>query len=205
MIKVNCEQGSEEWFNLRHGRITGSKFSDLMAGKETAAYRNLIAEIASSNFDIEDDSDKYVSEDMERGTLLEPEAREFYSKLRGVEVQQIGFILPDNDYKDWIGVSPDGLVGDNGLIEIKCPKISTHLSYISKGVLPNTYKYQVYGLLWVTGLEWLDFISYYPGLKPFIIRVFPDESEFISLESRLNGAIKDVNSLVNSYTKYSVN
>lgn len=202
MIKIYCEQGSEQWHDLRSGRFTGSVFSGLMAGKETAAYRNLIAEIAASCFDLEDDSERFVSADMERGTLLEPEARRFYEEIKGVEVEQVGFILPENDYDDWVGVSPDGLVNDNGCIEIKCPKLSTHIYYIAKNQLPSVYKWQVYGLLWVTGLEWCDFMSYYPNAKPFIVRVFPDESIFTMLEGRLTGAIKDVKLLIEQYENY---
>lgn len=203
MIKIYCEQGSEEWYDLRSSRVTGTKFSDLMAKPDTASYRNLVAGICASAFDIDDEGEKFITEDMERGTLLEPEARELYAEMRDVYVEQVGFILPGNEYDDWTGISPDGIM-EVGMLEIKCPKLATHLSYIREQKLPTTYKWQIMGQLWVTGAEWCDFMSYYQGLKPFIIRVFPDEVIFKSIEEKLNVLIADVRNTIELYNQYSV-
>jgi putative phage-type endonuclease len=204
MIKMLCEQKSEAWYAARSGRVTGTSFADLMAAKTTAAYRNLIADIAADiiNPDLESE-ESYTNAAMLRGIELEPEARKMYAEMNEIEVEQVGFIIPDEDnkYHEWIGVSPDGLPG-SGLIEIKCPNKSTHLYYIQKNVLPSEYRHQVQGQLFVTGLEFCDFISYYPGLKPFIIRVLPDKELFTKFELELDILIKEVKILMSSYIEY---
>ena len=206
MIKILCEQKSEAWYAARNGRVTGTSFADLMATKTTAAYRNLIADIAADIINPElEDEPTYQNETMTRGIELEPEARKMYEEMNGVEIEQVGFVIPDeeNKYHEWIGVSPDGMNG-SGMIEIKCPKKSTHLYYIQKNVLPSEYKHQVQGQLFVTGLEYCDFISYYPGLKPFIIRVFPDIELFKKFETELDVLISEVNALISNYNKYEI-
>jgi putative phage-type endonuclease len=203
MIKINIEQRSEAWHEARCGRFTASSFSDLMAGEQTAAYQNLIAEIAGEILTGESEDD-YQSPAMERGIELEPEARKRYEETLEVKVEQIGFIIPDDEdeFHDWIGMSPDGLP-DDGLVEIKCPLIKTYLNYIDKNVLPNDYKWQVQGQLMISGLNWCDFMSYYPGLKPFIIRVLPDPAMHEQLKTRLRKAIQDVKNKILAYKKYT--
>lgn len=206
MIKVHCEQRSEAWYSARSGRVTGTKFSDLLASKNTAAYRNLLADIVADiiNENLEDE-EGYVNEAMQRGIDLEPEARQMYCDLKSIVVDEIGFIIPDEDnkYHEWVGISPDGIIqSDNGMIEIKCPKKSTHLNYIVGGKLPSEYKHQVQGQLFVTGFDYCDFISYYPGLKPFIIRVYPDKELFTKFEEGLDCLIDDVKKMVESYNNY---
>lgn len=205
MIKHLFEQHSEAWHQSRLGRVTGTRFKDLMAAKTTAAYQNLIADIAAEILtETGDDQDNFVSEAMQHGIDTEPEARKFYSELYGVEVEQVGFVTPDDDHKysEWVGVSPDGLLPGNGLLEIKCPKRSTHLYYIQSGKLPAAYKWQVYGQLYVTGADYCDFMSYVPGMKPFIIQVKPDAEIFRQIEAELDELIAAVRSLQMEYENY---
>jgi putative phage-type endonuclease len=205
MIKILCEQKSEAWFTARLGRVTGTGCKDMMATKTTASYRNLIADIASEIItNSGEDEESYVNEWMQRGIDLEPEARSKYESLFETTIEQVGFITTDEDHKysEWVGVSPDGLTKDNGMIEIKCPKKSTHMYYISNGKLPSEYKWQVMFQLYVTGFEYCDFMSYYPNLKPFIIRVFPDKQIFDEIEKELDLLIIEVKKLIESYNKY---
>lgn len=204
MIKLLFEQRSEAWHNARAGRVTGTRFKDLMAGKTTAAYNNLIADLAAEILsDTDDEPETYENEWMVRGMELEPEARAMYSELKGVEVEQVGFVIPDEEHPlyEWVGVSPDGLV-EGGMIEIKCPKRSTHLHYIASGVLPNEYQWQVHGQLFVTGLPWCDFFSYYPGLKPFIVRVNRDEELCSKIAGEMNTIIPKVRKVIEKYEGY---
>jgi hypothetical protein len=146
--------------------------------------------------------ESYQNADMERGIELEPEARAEYESIFG-EVEQVGFVLPDEDdpLHNWVGVSPDGIRWP-GIIEIKCPRIKTHLNYMKSDSLPNAYKWQIQGQLMITGAEWCDFMSYYPKLKPVIIRVYPDAEMQEQLKNRLLKAIEQVHEIIVSYNAY---
>lgn len=173
MIKINCQQQTEAWHEARLGRITGTRFAQMMMGDSTKGYNDLILDIAGEILTGEAE-ETYTNEIMERGKDLEPEARQVFSDLYG-EVEECGFVIPDekDPYHEWIGISPDGLLELGGL-EIKCPLRKTHIGYIEKGVLPSEYRYQVQASLFVTGLDFWYFMSYYPNMKPFIIKVLPD-------------------------------
>ena len=110
---------------------------------------------------------------MTRGTLLEPEARRIYAAQTGRDVDEVGFARLDTDTYT-LGSSPDGLVGETGGIEIKSPSAKVHVATVLSGAIPDYNRAQVQAFLHVTGREWCDFISYYPGEPLFIIRDFPD-------------------------------
>jgi predicted phage-related endonuclease len=141
---------------------------------------------------------------MEYGLETEPEARKEYETYFGVEVKTAGFIIPDEEHKYhyWIGISPDGLLPEEGMIEIKCPLMRTHFEYIEANKLPAEYRYQVQGQLFVTGFAYCDFMSYVPGMKPFIIRVYPDTELFKEFELRLDKLIGEVKAKIEVYKKY---
>ena len=203
MIKINCEQRSECWFQVRAGRVTGTRFIELMAGEKTAAFQrlinNLVVEIITGKIE-----EGYCSPIMENGIRQEPFAREEYSQIMGIEVEQTGFIIPDeeNPFHEWIGISPDGLLPDRGLLEIKCPLRRTHLEYIFANKLPAEYRYQVQGQLFVTSSDYVDFMSYVEDMKPFIIRVYPDRELFDEFEKRLNLLIPEVKRKLEIYNNY---
>lgn len=201
MIKVNLEQHSEAWYEIRCGRITGTRFKDLMSGDSTKGYSDLILDLAGEIITGEQE-ETYSNANMERGTELEPEARQEYESIFG-PVEQVGFILMDEGtkYHDWVGISPDGLTTEGGL-EIKCPLRKTHMSYIEKDVMPNDYKWQVQGSLFVSGLPYWDFMSYYPGMKPFITRVYPDAEMHYKIQMELDKIIPLVNEKLKNYNKY---
>ena len=117
--------------------------------------------------------ESYSNAAMERGKETEAEARNLYEMLKDVEIEQVGVCFPDE--KKLCAASPDGLVGIDGLIEIKCPMAYASVGYLLDGKLPTDYIQQVQGQLLVTNRKWLDFVSYYPGLKPLIVRCVRDE------------------------------
>lgn len=202
MIKIHIEQKSEAWFQLRLGRITGTRFAALMAGESTATYKDLITDLAGEIITNEVE-ETYSNAIMERGNELEPEARNLYIELCE-DVEEVGMCLRDEDdpLHEWVGVSPDGLTA-KGLLEIKCPLRKTHLNYIDKDIFPNQYKWQVQGQLFVTGLPYCDFMSYYPGMKPFIIRVLPDKEMHEQISERLFSTILKVKEKIKTYENYN--
>lgn len=203
MIKINIDQHSDAWFKIRMGRITASKFANLMASENTVGYKGLITDIASERI-INEIDDPYFDSNMERGIELEPEACNYYSEIHETQIEKVGFCIPDEDdeFHEWIGASPDRLVGDNGILEVKCPQKRAHWDYIKSNKLPNKYKYQVYGLLYVTKLNWCDFMSYYPNLKPFIIRVYPDKEIFNDIEIKIRKTIELIEEDIKIYKNY---
>jgi len=174
-VLVEVEQRSDEWQKLRCGVATASCFDRIITpatGKPSAsavAYRReLLAEwLTGQPVSIKE------SGWMQRGTEMEPEARAFYEFEADAEVTEAGFVFLDE--RRLIGCSPDGLVGDDGLVEIKCPAPHTHVGYLIDAKLPTAYIPQVQGALWVTGRRWCDFISYHPEMEPLIVRVKRDE------------------------------
>jgi hypothetical protein len=196
MIVIDIEQGSNAWFENRLGRITGTRFKALMSGESTAGFKDLITTLTGEILSGEIE-ETYSNANMERGKELEPIARKEYEHIFNTEVKEYGFILPDEDefYHEYCGVSPDG-----HKLEIKCPLIKAHLNYMEKGVLPNEYKWQVQGQLFVTKWDYIDFMSYYPNLKPFIIRVYPDAEMHKQIEDRLKIAIDLVK--IEKYKEY---
>ena len=208
MIINHCQQHSDAWFDARRGRVTGTRFKSLMAKETTAAYQGLVAEVAAEIITGQTEP-SYSNDIMQRGTDLEPEARAEYGSLLYVHVDEVGFITPDEDslFYEWVGISPDGIMDngtdfDEGILEIKCPLSKTHFDYIEKNKLPAEYRWQVQGQLFVTDLVYCDFMSYYPGLKPFIIRVEPDKKDHEDITERLHEFIKAVQGKIKSYNDY---
>ena len=137
--------------------------------------------------------ESYQNEAMKRGVELEPEARLCYELMTGNTVKQVGLCMSDFGY----ACSPDGLVGEDGGIEIKCPTLATHTCYLFHNELPSEYFQQVQGNLLVTGRKWWDFVSYYPNMKTLIVRVERDEVFCKKLHDALVVLCKNVNEIVN--------
>jgi exodeoxyribonuclease (lambda-induced) len=183
-IIKDIEQGSQEWLQLRLGIATASNFKKIITstGAESKSLKDYAFELASDSLLIEPEA-SFQSEAMTRGNELEEEARSYYSFVNDVKIDQVTFIR-----KDEIGYSPDGLISDNGLIEIKCPLKKNHLKYLIDNKLPTEYKSQVQGGLHISEREYCDFISYHPLFKDdkkmFVVRVYRDE-EYIKKLSEL--------------------
>lgn len=172
MIICESEQGTAEWLQERCGLPTSSNFDKIVTSKgdRSASRLKYIYQLVGERISGQP-VPMYNNYAMQRGTELEPEARAYYELLSDNVVQEVGFCMEDGGR--W-GGSPDGLIGDDGGLEIKCPEIHTHVGYLLANKLPTTYYQQVQGNLFVTGRKWWDFISYYPGIKPLIVRVLPD-------------------------------
>lgn len=196
---ISTEQGTPEWFAARLGVPSASMFSKLVTTKGTwstqaDSYINqLVAEQLTGERE-----EIYQSHHMIRGVELEPEARDLYCLMNDVEVQEVGFCLHDTLNA---GCSPDGLVGEDGGLEIKCPAPATHVEYLRGGVLPSRYKQQVMGCLWVTQREWWDFVSYHPTMKPLIVRVERDEEYIAALEQCITKAVNLIKENVDKFFK----
>ena len=195
MICLNVEQGSDDWFKARLGIPTASEFDKIVTtkgepSKQAQKYLYQLAGEKVSGFKDE----PYTNAAMLRGSQLEAEAKEFYTLTQEVDIEEVGFCFMDEKRK--FGCSPDGLVGEDGLIEIKCPLVSTHVGYLLDGGLPTEYFQQVQGQLFVTGRKWTDFISYFPGLKPLKIRVFRDEAFISKLRDALNSFCLELDEVV---------
>lgn len=173
---LECEQGTEEWWEAHRGIPSASNFDRILTpktGKLSASCQSLICELIAQKCTLGSiKPDGFVSKAMENGTLTEPEARRFLEMERGVDIRQVGVIFTDDER---FCCSPDGLIGDDEGVEIKCPLMKTHVGYLLNGGLPDDYKAQVHGSLIVTGRKAWTFLSYCPGLPPLLVRVTPDK------------------------------
>lgn len=165
------EQGTAEWRALRLGKLTASRLADATARTKTgwgASRANYIAELLVERL-TGVPTEGYVNAAMQRGTELEPEARVAYEFYSGVTVEQCGFI--DHPVIGMTGASPDGLVGQDGLVEIKCPNTATHLDTLLTGDVDRKYQTQMQWQMACTKRAWCDFVSYDPRV-PEPMRLF---------------------------------
>ena len=192
MIIVDCEQGDETWDKARAGIPTASGMNKIYTSggkKSTQAtdYRDTLL----MEWLLGGPTEDFKNHWMERGNDLEDEARTFYEFQCNTDITTVGFCYADEERLH--GASPDGLVGEEGLLEIKCPKANTHMRYILAGKAPTGYFVQMQGQMLVTGRKWVDFVSHFPGLeKPIIIRVERDERFLMGLSSALRTFIADM-------------
>ena len=193
MNSIEIPQGTPEWFQARLGCLTASRANDACAAETTAAYQNYLWQLVAER-ETKTVEESYVSADMERGSELEPLARAAYEVHTGAFVTQTGFWL--HPEIKWFGASPDGLVGDDGLIEIKCPRTSTHLRYRSEGKVPTKYKRQMMCQLLCTGRKWVDFVSFDNRVREskqlFIVRFEPKQAELDEMLEKVQAFLKAV-------------
>ncbi len=193
-----CQQGSPEWFAVRLGKVTASCFGDAVAGGQGKVRKTYMIKLIAERMTGESENG-YTNATIQRGSEVELLAREYYELLNDCPVRQVGFIERD----EYIGASPDGLVGDDGMLEIKCPFSSTHIRYIIEERLPTAYKKQVQGQLWVAEREWVDFISYDPRVhqKPYFCeRVYRDEEYIKELQIKIYMFVSDMQKLMERLT-----
>ena len=197
----NIEQGSDEWHALRRGMITASAISRLLTGTGKPANndtsRAQLLQLLAERI-IDEAEPSFYGDDMARGHLLEPLARDIYAQHRA-PVVECGFVTADFD-GTVIGYSPDGLVGDDGLIEIKSPRRKNHLRSLLSDEVPSEYVPQVQTGLAVTGRAWCDYISYAPGLPQFIHRCTRDELVIAQLIAAAQIAEVELQRLMELYT-----
>lgn len=158
------EQGSVEWMQERLGHVTASRLADVLATVKTgeaASRRNYRAELVAQRLTGTVEAG-YTNAAMQWGTDNEPIARSEYEVRKEVFVDQVGFIKHPTIL--WAGASPDGLVGLDGLIEIKCPNTATHIDTLLSQTIPSQYEKQMLWQIACTGRAWCDFVSFDPRL-----------------------------------------
>jgi len=193
------EQRSEEWFQARLGKVTASRVADVLAkikSGESASRRNYKIQLVSERLTGEK-QETYVNQAMQDGIDREFYAREKYVQQFG-EVEEVGFIQhPTLE----AGASPDGMVGDDGILEIKCPMGSTHTETLMTQDIPSKYVPQVQFQLLVTGRKWCDFVSYHPmfpkHLQIFVKRIEADPAYQQELEAEVKQFLKEVDDVIN--------
>jgi putative phage-type endonuclease len=186
-----CEQNSPEWYAARCGIPTASSFDKIITtkGEPSKQKQKYLYQLAGERI-TRSPEESYQNAAMQRGKELENEARLLYGIISGVEALPVGFCLAEG-----YGASPDGLVAGTGLLELKCPLLATHVGYLLDNALPTDYFQQVQGQLLVTGRVWCDFMSYYPGIKPLLIRVQRDEKFIRALKIELEVFVSELETL----------
>lgn len=184
---IECEQGTEAWFAARAGIPTASRFSTVLAsgrgGGESKTRRKYMLQLAGERITGKP-METYSNGHMERGKEQEQEARDLYAMLKDTDPQQVGFIRRGN-----AGASPDALIGADGLLEIKTKLPDLQIEVLLADDVPAEHIAQIQGQLWVTCREWCDFVSYSPGLPPFIRRCYRQEPYI----ARLSAAVGEFN------------
>ena len=194
-IHRNITQNSEAWKKLRSGRLTGSNAQAIAtAGK---GLESLVGRTMADYFATTIEA-TYTNEAMERGVILEAEARKEYEFQRDVVVEQVGFISRDK----YSGISPDGLVSDGG-IEIKCHNNHKHFQLLLGGEMDKIYWWQCQMFMLVSERKWIDYVAYNPNFKKclFIKRIFPDQEAFTKLEEGIKKGTEMIKKIKKQYNK----
>jgi len=201
---IDIDQNTDEWFQLRAGKLTSSNLGKVMANYGKAfgdPAKKLAASIAVQQITGEPESSGYSNEHMERGHQQEPLARMLYENETFCDVTNGGFFE-----SDFIGCSPDGMVGDDGVIEIKSVLSNVHFANIKRGGLDPAYRWQCIGNLMFTARDWMDFISYcqtFPvGKRLYVHRIRREDlgEEFAMIETRIGEfekLVKEINTTIN--------
>jgi putative phage-type endonuclease len=177
-ILEDLEQGSPEWHDQRRGMITASVVGQLVTAKtikvaENDHSRGVVATLTAERITGYTEP-SFMNDDMLRGVMHEAIARDRYAEVNKVTVAEVGFMVLTLPGGAELGFSPDGLIGDDGLLEIKCPRAKTHIRTIATGQVPAHYMAQCQTGLLVSGRKWIDFVSFCAGLPMWTKRVLPD-------------------------------
>ena len=197
---INAPQGSEAWLKARVGLVTASRVADIIAKTKSgyaASRAGYLGELVAERLTGQSAESGYINADMQRGTELEPHARSAYEIKTGQMVLECGLVLHDELRA---GASPDGLVGDMGLVEIKCPRTHTHIAYLEGGKPPSQYVPQMAWQCICTGRAWCDFASYDPRmperLQLFVVRYEPEMGYLKELQAEVAAFIAEVDAKV---------
>jgi len=200
------DQRTDEWFAARAGKVTASRVADIIAktktgwGASRANYRaQLVAERLTGK-----PAESFSNAAMQWGTDTEPLARLSYEATTGEMVREVGFI-EHMGFVGLAGASPDGIVGDDGLVEIKCPNTATHIDYLLAGSVPEKYKPQMAWQMACTGRKWCDFVSFDPrmpeDLQLLIVTYLRDDEYVEMLEKEVKAFLDEVEEIVVKLSK----
>ena len=204
MIEM-MEQGTEEWFTIRIGKVTASRVADVIAKTKTgysATRDNYMAQLICERLTgLKGES--FTNAAMQHGTDTEPLARAAYEALRDVLVDEVGFV--PHPSIEMAGASPDGLVGDDGLLEIKCPNTATHIETLISKVVPSKYNTQMQFQMACTGRQWTDFVSFdnrLPEELQLFVKRVPRDTVFIRLiEAEIIQFLAELDDKINKLMK----
>lgn len=201
MLEVHdMPQGTPEWFAVRRGLPTASCFATIMAkgrsGGDSKTRQTYLYKLAGERL-TGDPMDSFSNHHMERGHEMEPQARQLYAFMHDAEPQQVGFIT--NGPK---GCSPDSLVGNDGMLEIKTKLPHLMLAVHESGGFPSEHRAQCQGQLWVAEREWVDLVCYWPKLPPFIVREHRDEAFISQLSAAVDQFNDELETLVAKYSQH---
>lgn len=194
----NCEQRSPEWYSVRTGAITASQFCDVLDvlknGKPGAKRIKLLNDKVVERV-TGDLTEHFTNFAMKRGTELEPDARSAYESKTGIMVSEVGFVM-HNTLR--IGCSPDGLVGDDGMVEIKCPFSANEMlsAWLDMPTFLDQYLPQINGQMWLANRQWCDLVVYHPKFPVLTHRVMRDEESV----NKLAAAVMDFEAEVTERT-----
>jgi putative phage-type endonuclease len=193
---IEVEQRSNEWFALRLGKVTASRVADLMAKTKTgysATRENYMAQLVVERIS-NSQAESFTNAAMQWGTDQEPYARAEYEATQGAMVEECGFV--SHPTIEMAGASPDGLIGDDGLIEIKCPNTATMIDVLLTGVVASKYNTQMQFQMACTGRQWCDYVVFDPRMpakaQMFIKRVARDEAFIAEMEAEVTKFLSEV-------------
>jgi putative phage-type endonuclease len=205
-METEIIQGSSEWFYQRLGKVTASRVADVIAKTKTgysATRDNYMAQLVVERL-TQTKADSYSSAAMMHGIEQEPFARAAYEAAQSVMVEEVGFV--PHPTIEWAGASPDGLVGDDGLVEIKCPNTATMIETLLSQKVPGKYFIQMQFQLACTGRKWCDYVVFDPRMPAkaqlFVKRVDRDDEYIAEIEAEIIKFLAEVNSQVNQLNQY---
>jgi len=192
MKTINCEQGSQEWLDARKGHVTGSHACEI--GNNGKGLDTYILELMSEYYS-SGEREYYTNADMERGTELEELAASMYEIENDVTLEKVGFV----EYNDYAGCSPDRFIGEDGLVEIKCPNDKNYFKFLLDGekAIDSKYLWQMQMQMLVTGREYCIFIAYNPNFKTpmFVKKITLDPVKQAKLHEGLKAAEEKIKSI----------
>ena len=203
MNMIDCEQRTEAWRMIRAGKVTASAISDVLAkgkskGSEASTRINYRAKLIAEILTGRPTEDEYISFRMQWGIDTEPLARAAYELARDLTIEPAGFVL--HPRIECFGASPDGFLGSDGLIQIKCPNTATHLDYLLAGEVPVEYQPQMLVEMACTGRQWTEFVSFDPRLPRHLqlfVRRFPrDEARIAEIESKVEEFLEEIQDML---------
>jgi len=196
------QQGSPEWLTARCGKVTASRVADVVAKTKTgwgASRANYMAELIAERLTGQP-AEKFSNAAMQWGTDTEPQARAAYEFFQDVTVETVGLV--PHPKIEMSAASPDGLVGDSGMVEIKCPNTATHIDTLLGGAVPEKYITQMQWQMACAGRKWCDFVSYDPrlpaNLSLFVKRVTRDDKRIAELESTVGEFLTELEAKVSA-------
>ena len=198
MKVIDAVQGTPAWLAARAGRVTASMIPNVLMKPETAGFRDYQAQLVAEILTGKPQGSDYTNIHMQFGSETEPLARSAYEAETGFSVDEVGLCIHPTIER--AGASPDGLVGNSGLVEIKCPKVATHLAYLIAGVVPSGYKNQMMWQMACTGRDWCDFVSFRPDLPEhlqlFIVRFKRESAKILELETAVISFLSTVDAML---------